>query len=55
MGGTGDARVISPDHHLQRLPYFILGFIQNLRHQRFKVLLNIIVVLVGRDYAVSLG
>jgi len=54
MRGTGDARIIGAHQHLGKQGDLLGAFIQNLRHQRPHVQLDVGQVLTRRDDAVGL-
>src|SRR3989304_2024643 len=49
MRRTGNARVVRADEHFQQQPDLILAFVDDPRHESLKILLDVGVVLAGRD------
>ena len=55
MCGAGDAWVVGADQHLEVDFYLLLAPVEQGWRERFHILLDVVVVLVGRDNTVDLG
>src|SRR3989344_8953490 len=53
MGGTGDARVVSPDEHLHREGDLLVFLIEDLWDELSHIMLYIVEVLASRDDAIG--
>ena len=49
MRRAGNARVVGPDEHFQFLADRVFALVNYFRYQLFKILLDIGVILIGRD------